>query len=129
MAILHIIYALNKNKSKQRKMKKPLWEPKNPEKSQMYDFIQLVNSQHDLNIKDYDGLHKWSVDYISDFWKAIWDYGEIIYSHEYTSIVKDLNRMPGAKWFINSKLNFAENLLRFQDDKIAIYYVNEGEKI
>ena len=110
-------------------MKKPLWEPKNPEKSQMYDFIQLVNSQHDLNIKDYDGLHKWSIDYISDFWKAIWDYGEIIYSHEYTSIVKDLNKMPGAKWFINSKLNFAENLLRFQDDKTAIYYVNEGEKI
>ncbi len=110
-------------------MKKPLWVPRDPEKSQMYDFIQLVNNDYDLNIKDYDGLHKWSVDYISDFWKAIWNYGEIIYSHKYTSIVNDLNKMPGAKWFINSKLNFAENLLRFQDDKIAIYYVNEKEKI
>ena len=100
-------------------MNKPLWKPKKPKKSQMYDFIQLINRNYKLKITKYEDLHNWSVNNISDFWKEIWNYGDIIYSFKYTAVVKDLNKMPGAKWFINSKLNFAENLLRFKDDKVA----------
>ena len=110
-------------------MKNPLWRPKNPEKSQMYDFIQLINNQYNLKITNYKDLHKWSVNNISIFWEAIWNYGGIIHSKKYNTVVKNLNKMPGAKWFVGSKLNFAENLLRFKDDKIAIYYKNEEKKI
>ena len=106
-------------------MNKPLWKPKKPKKSQMYDFIQLINRNYKLKITKYEDLHNWSVNNIPDFWKEIWNYGSIIYSFKYTAVVKDLNKMPGAKWFINSKLNFAENLLRFKDDKVAVYYKNE----
>ena len=110
-------------------MNKPLWKPKKPQKSQMYDFIQLINHNYNLKITKYEDLHNWSVNNISDFWKEIWNYGDIIYSFKYTAVVEDLNKMPGAKWFINSKLNFAENLLRFKDDKIAIYYKNEEKSV
>ncbi|MAJ33973.1 MAG: acetoacetate--CoA ligase, partial [Candidatus Marinimicrobia bacterium] len=110
-------------------MNKPLWKPKKPKKSQMYDFIQLINRNYNLKITKYEDLHNWSVNNISDFWKEIWNYGDIIYSFKYTAVVEDLNKMPGARWFISSKLNFAENLLRFKDDKIAIYYKNEEKSV
>jgi len=110
-------------------MNKPLWKPKRPKKSQMYDFIQLINHNYKLKITKYEDLHNWSVNNIPDFWKEIWNYGDIIYSFKYTAVVKDLNKMPGAKWFINSKLNFAENLLRFKDDKVAVYYKNEEKSV
>ena len=110
-------------------MKNPLWRPKNPEKSQMYDFIQLINNQYNLKITKYQNLHNWSVNNISSFWKEVWNYGDIIHSHKYTTVVEDLNKMPGAKWFSGSKLNFSENLLRFKDDKVAIFYKNEEKKV
>lgn len=110
-------------------MNKPLWKPKKPKKSQMYDFIQLINHNYKLKITKYEDLHNWSVNNISDFWKEIWNYSDILYSFKYTAVVKNLKKMPGAKWFINSKLNFAENLLRFKDDKVAVYYKNEEKSV
>ena len=66
-------------------MNKPLWKPKNPKKSQMYDFIQLINHNYNLKITKYEDLHNWSVNNISDFCKEIWNYGDIIYYFKYTA--------------------------------------------
>ena len=46
---------------------------------------------------------------------------KIIHSSIYTNVVDDLHKMPGAKWFSGSRLNFAENLLRYRNDDVAIY--------
>ena len=61
---------------------------------------------------------------IEDFWRSIWEYSEIIHSKTYSSVLE--NRvMPGAIWFKDAKLNFAENLLRFKDDEVAIISIRE----
>ena len=110
-------------------MQKALWKPKRPEKSQMHDFIQIINNRYNLDITNYEDLHKWSINNISNFWKEIWKYGDIIYSQNYSKVLTDLDKMLGAKWFLDSKLNFAENLLRYRDNRIAIYHKTEHKEV
>jgi acetoacetyl-CoA synthetase len=62
---------------------------------------------------------------VNKFWAAMWDFGEIIYSKKYDKVVEDLNVFPGTKWFVGSRLNFAENLLKYKDDQLA--FVFQGE--
>ena len=110
-------------------MEKTLWKPHNKKQSQMYDFLNQMNAKYNLEITNYNELHKWSVENISVFWKEIWNYSKIVYSRPYTKVVRDLDNMINSKWFLDSRLNFAENLLQFKDDKIAIYYKNEDKEL
>jgi acetoacetyl-CoA synthetase len=57
----------------------------------------------------------------------MWEFGEIKASQNYDVVVDDLNKMPGAQWFIGAKLNFAENLLRYRDDCIALIFKGEAQ--
>jgi len=50
----------------------------------------------------------------------MWDYAEIVSSKKFEAVVDDLGKFPGAKWFPGARLNFAENLLRFRDERIAL---------
>ena len=98
-----------------------LWQP-NPsqiEHSNMTRFMNFVNGEYGKSFTEYSELYDWSVDMIEEFWEAVWKYSDIIHSTEYDFIL-DKRKMPGAKWFSGSKLNFAQNLLRFRDDKIAL---------
>ena len=98
-----------------------LWRPKNIDSTHMMKFMDRVNNVYDLHLKSYQDLHNWSIKNIPDFWKEVWNQSEIIHSNTYTDIVDDPNKIPGAKWFSGSRLNFAENLLRYRNDHIAIY--------
>jgi acetoacetyl-CoA synthetase len=69
---------------------------------------------------DYASLHRWSVDRPEEFWSALWDLGEIVAHRRPQRIVDSFDRMPGAEWFPGAELNFAENLLRFDDDRRAL---------
>jgi acetoacetyl-CoA synthetase len=110
-------------------MKDILWRPKSPEKTKMAKLTQLINERYDQDIDGYEDLHLWSVRNIPDFWEEVWKYCEIIHSHPYSSIVNDTKAMPGAEWFKDTKLNYAENLLRFRDDHIAIKFKSEGKPV
>ncbi len=110
-------------------MEKVLWKPQGKEKSQMYDFLNQINVKYNLEITNYKELHKWSVENISEFWEEIWHYSRIVYSRSFTRVVENLGDMINSKWFLDSRLNFAENLLQFKDDKIAIYYKNEDKEL
>jgi acetoacetyl-CoA synthetase len=59
----------------------------------------------------------------------MWGYGDIIYSEHYKEVVDDLTKMPGAKWFSGARLNYAENLLRFRDNKIALVFQGEDQQV
>jgi acetoacetyl-CoA synthetase len=59
----------------------------------------------------------------------MWGYGDIIYSEHYKEVVDDLTKMPGAKWFSGARLNYAENLLRFRDNKIALVFQGEDQHV
>jgi len=91
----------------------------------MYRFMQKVNEEHGTDFADYGALHRWSVDNLEDFWAGIWDFVDIRASEPYAKVVDDPGKMPGAQWFPGSRLNFAENLLRFRDDKTALIFRGE----
>jgi acetoacetyl-CoA synthetase len=92
----------------------------------MYRFMRRVNEEHGTDFADYGALHQWSVDNLEDFWAGIWNFVDIRASKPYTKVVDDPGKMPGAQWFPGSRLNFAENLLRFRDDKTALIFRGEN---
>ncbi len=107
--------------------RKKLWEPsaewiKNAEATR---FIKFVNKEYGQNIKGGKELYNFSVEYIEDFWDAMWNFSGIIASKPYDKVVEDLSVFPGTKWFPGARLNFAENLLKFKDDQLA--FVFQGE--
>ncbi|MFC2043845.1 acetoacetate--CoA ligase [Chloroflexota bacterium] len=91
-------------------------------------FISFVNEKYGLAIDSYDKLYRWSVEKIPDFWAAMWEFTQIKASCRYDEVVDDLSKLPGAKWFAGAKLNFAENLLRYRDDRVAFIFKGETEK-
>jgi len=108
-------------------MGKLLWKPSEErvKNSNMYRFMLFVNKRHQQTFTDYDSLYAWSVSHISEFWAAVWDFVGIKASRGYDRVVDDELKMPGAKWFPGARLNFAENLLRFRDDSVALIFKGE----
>lgn len=111
-------------------MAKLLWEPSEERKtaSNMHRFIDFINDRFGKNFMDYGPLYQWSIDNIPDFWASMWEFGEIKASEPYEEVVNDLTRMPGAKWFSGARLNFAENLLRHRDDRVALIFKGEDHE-
>jgi len=111
-------------------MRKPLWMPSQERKRQanVTHFISFVNEKHCLKINSYNELYKWSIEKIPDFWAAVWEFTGIRASRQYDVVVDDLNKFPGAKWFIGARLNFAENLLKHRDDHLAFIFRGENQK-
>jgi len=121
---------MQENKASKKSQKegcKPLWTPSQLliDNSNLSKFITFVNHDFNLSIKNYSELYTWSVTEIEDFWKAVWEFAEIIFSKQYDTILTN-PVMPGAKWFEGARLNFAENLLRYRDNSIAIISQNES---
>ena len=99
-----------------------IWQPSNESKksSNLSRFIELVNQRYSQSIKtEYQEIWNWSVNNIESFWSLIWDFSEIKGSKG-TKISENLGLMPGAKFFPEAKLNYAENLLRSPDNALAI---------
>ena len=101
---------------------RPLWtpDPARSTRTAMARFMRLAGK------KDYAELHRWSVDSSEDFWALLWRFAEVRGEPGERRLV-DGDRMPGAKWFPDARLNFAENLLRGRDDSLAISFWGEVE--
>jgi len=92
----------------------PLWTP-SPERAaatNMASFIDFVNERHGTSISGYAALHRFSVDRMEDFWTAVWDFCGVIAQARGETVIADKAKMPGARFFPDARLNFAENLLR-----------------
>lgn len=74
-------------------------------------FVTWVNEHRGLELRDHDGLWRWSVEDLDGFWSAIWDFFEVT-DHGERSAVLATRTMPGATWFPGSLLNYAEQALR-----------------
>jgi acetoacetyl-CoA synthetase len=74
---------------------------------------------------DYTGLHRWSLARRDAFWSRVWEFCGVIGERGARTLV-DGGKMPGARWFPDARLNFAENLLRPRpDDEVAILFQGE----
>ena len=89
--------------------------------------MNFINEKYSQNFTEYPSLYQWSVENIPDFWAAMWKFAEIKASKPYDQIIDDLGKMPGANWFSGTRLNFAENLLRYRDDHRALIFKGEDQ--
>ena len=104
-----------------------LWQPSQSrlEQANLTRFISRVAHEHDLSFDSFDDFDAWSVRCNEDFWTAVWNFCDVRASRPYECVLQDKEKMPGATWFPGSRLNFAENLLRFDDSRPAIIYWSE----
>ena len=111
-------------------MRTPLWIPsaERKQKANITGFIEKVNRRYQKEFKNYSDLYRWSVEAIPDFWAEVWDFAGIKYSRRFDTVVEDLSRFPGARWFPGARLNFAENLLRFRDGRTALIFRGETQR-
>ena len=112
-------------------MSEKLWSPTHEtvRNSLLSQFTNEVADQGAGSFDDYDALHQWSVENPADFWAAYWDFAELKASQKGDIAVKDLDRFPGASWFPEAKLNYAENLLSTRSSKTAFVSILEnGER-
>jgi acetoacetyl-CoA synthetase len=106
-----------------------LWEPSAEAiaRAQVTAFREGVNARHGLALADQQDLWEWSVHELAGFWAEVWRFGDVRASRTWESVLVDPDLMPGARWFIGARLNFAENLLRRRDQGEALVYRGEGE--
>ncbi len=106
-----------------------LWKPsaERIKKTNMFRFMNFINETYNQNFNEYMPLYKWSVENIPEFWAAFWKFADIVHSKPYDQVIDDVTKMPGAHWFPGAQLNFAENLLRYRDDQIALIFKGEAQ--
>ena len=104
-----------------------LWRPSEQriKGSNMYRFMQGVNQNYGTDFNDYEALYQWSVEHLEAFWTEMWRFAEIRPQAGSARVIDNPAIMPGAHWFPDSRLNFAENLLRCRDDKTALIFRGE----
>src|SRR3989449_10724580 len=107
---------------------KSLWTPsaRRIKNANLTKFTEFVGQKYRLNIGSYSELYDWSIQKPSEFWGAAWDFTGIISSKPYDRVVEHFEKFPGAKWFPGARLNFAENLLRHDDDSSAVVVRKEN---
>ena len=99
---------------------KPLWTP-TPERAastELARFMKLAGKS------SFEELHRWSIEHGADFWELVWRFGQVRGQPGERRVI-NADRMPGAKWFPEGKLNYAENLLRERDATGAITFWGE----
>ena len=107
---------------------RPLWRPSDEriKGTQLTAFMHSVRDTTGFDAGgDYFALHQWSLDEPTAFWRAVWNFTEIQGDAGEMTCDEPM-ALPGFQWFPNATLNFAENLLRFADDREALVEIDEG---
>lgn len=106
---------------------KLLWKPSESfaASSNLNLYRIWLNEQYGLNLRDYDEMHRWSVENIGSFWESITQYFDVMFHTPYDQILNEKN-MPHTDWFQGATLNYAEHIFRNNfTDEPAIYYQSE----
>jgi len=99
-----------------------LWRPssKIKEESNLNQFIKnFVDEFKNQSDVKYEELWKWSIKKPEKFWDSIWDYSNVL-GEKGEILLKDKDKMPGARFFPNAKLNYTENVLKNKNEPLAI---------
>ena len=101
----------------------PLWTPApaRVEKTRLSVFMKQAGVAAGKDFRTYDDLWRWSIEDPEDFWGLVWDECRLVGERGQT-ILRDGDKMPGAQFFPDAKINYAENLLRRRDSSPAIIF-------
>jgi acetoacetyl-CoA synthetase len=107
----------------------PLWAPSAERiaRARLTSFMTAVEAACGVRVPDYPTLYAFSIDRPADFWRTVWNSCDVRGSMG-ERVVVDLDRMPGARFFPDARLNFAENLLRRRDNGPAIVFDDERRR-
>ncbi|MEO8037959.1 MAG: acetoacetate--CoA ligase [Betaproteobacteria bacterium] len=109
-------------------MNEPLWSP-SPERfsqANLTAFAQQIKRDWGVATPDYHAMYAWSVREPDKFWSSLWDFCEVVGTKGERALI-DGERMPGARWFPDASVNYAENQLRRQDDAQAMVFHGENK--
>ncbi|MFT4175007.1 MAG: AMP-binding protein [Rhodocyclaceae bacterium] len=109
-------------------MDRPLWQPDPAAvaRTRLTAFTRQLEAHTGQRFSDYADLHRWSTNHAPAFWSALWDFAAVM-GDKGARIVEDGERMPGARWFPDARLNFARNLLRQRGPGDAIVFRGEDK--
>jgi acetoacetyl-CoA synthetase len=104
-----------------------LWEPSAElvERSRLREFMRWVECERGLSFDGYEELWQWSVDDLDGFWSAIWEFFDVQADGDPQPVLAS-RQMPGAQWFPDTALNYAEHVFRGKSDgEVAILHASE----
>jgi acetoacetyl-CoA synthetase len=90
-----------------------LWTPR-PDQiapTRLVAYMRWLATERGLNFDSYNALWQWSVDELEAFWQSIWDHFDVQADGSCDPILGS-STMPGAQWFPNARLNYAEHVFR-----------------
>jgi len=110
-------------------MTEPLWQPSDQQlaAANVTGLREAIAAQYNIDLPDYEALRRWSVENSESFWSTVWQNSDVIGEMGSAPHLLDGDRMPGARWFPQARLNFAENLLRRRDTDDAIVFWGEDK--
>lgn len=79
------------------------------------------------DLADYEALYQWSLQDLESFWSLVWDFCGVLAETRGERVLMGADQMPGAAWFPDARLNFAQNLLRRNDNDLALIFRGEDE--
>ena len=105
----------------------PMWQPSEEaiEHAQLTQFARHAVRKYRLDLNTYADFYRWTVDNPEQFWSEVWEWCGVKASRKGTTVLVDGDKMPGARWFPEARLNFAENLLRRGDRGDAFVFWDE----
>ena len=107
---------------------KVLWQPgeRATEEAQLTQFARQLIRKRQLDVNSYPDFYRWSIDNPEEFWSDAWDFCGVIAARKGSTVLADGDKMPGAHWFPEARLNLAQNLLRRGDRGDAFVFWDEA---
>ena len=107
-------------------MTHPLWQPKHPENTQIWQFMQILGKKYNLSLPTYQALYEFSIQNPALFWPEVLAFFQINLATPPATCIKTGDHMVDSQWFPGASLNFAEMLLRRRDAHPALISVDES---
>lgn len=110
-----------------------LWAPNSQrvEQTQLKRFLRWLESERGQTFAEYHDLWRWSVEDVKGFWRAIWDYFDIL--GDAPADVLQGAEMFKTRWFVGARVNYAEHLLRHEmiatPEEVALVHCSERRPI
>ena len=107
----------------------PLWTPSAERiaRARITAFMRHVEGRWGIHVSDYRTLYNFSIERPEAFWRSVWDFCGVL-GEPGDRVAIDLDRMPGARFFPDARLNFTSNLLRQSGNGAALVFDGEGRR-
>src|SRR5256885_15437604 len=99
----------------------PLWtpSPERIEEANLTRFARQAIRDWKLGLNDYPAFYRWTTEHPEQFWDSVWKFASVRASTKGARVLVNGGQMTGARWYPESRITLAENLLRRRDTSPA----------